>query len=92
MSTPTSKSTELYTFQGKIITRTLRALLIATHPDKTLDAVALNNLIESKDKDINSMWIPFSQVKQLKETFSVISGELDTITITNWMAKQKGMV
>lgn len=37
------------------------------------------------------MWFPLSQVNSIHRTFSAINGTLDSIVITEWIARQKNI-
>ena len=86
-------ATETFKLTGKIVVKTTKAILFATYPaDLGVSLTEFSQMIKDKSKDINMEWIPFSQVKQMHEDFSVVSDKQDTIVITAWIAKQKGFI
>ena len=86
-------STEVVKLTGKIVARSKAAVLFAIFPsDLDLSQEEFVEAIKAKNPDVVQEWIPLSQTKAIGETFSLVTDALDTITITQWIAKTKGFI
>ena len=84
-------NTETFTLTGKIVARSKAAILFAIYPtDLSPSVVEFSKWVEDKSADVEMSWFPNSQTKKLVESFSILDDKLDTIVITQWVAKQKG--
>jgi hypothetical protein len=86
-------NTEVVKLTGKIVARSKAAVLFAIFPeDLCLDQEEFLECIKAKNPDVLQEWIPLSQTKSIHETFSIVTETFDTIVITQWIAKTKGLV
>lgn len=42
--------------------------------------------------DREPIWFPLSQVKSIHHTHSLVNNTFDSLVVTNWIAKQKGLI
>lgn len=49
-----------------------------------------NGHFDNEDKPLMA-WYPLSQVKSIHRTFSVINNTYDSLIISQWIARQKGI-
>lgn len=76
---------EVITYAGIIKRRSNAAILFLIVPEGTVyDPL--------EDSEYDSAWFPLSQIKAIHETRSVVNGTMDSIVVTKWIAKQKGLV
>lgn len=95
MSHPTRQqhSTEVFKLEGKIVAKTKSAILFAIYPtDLRLTSEQFEEAIKARDPDVECHWFPLSQTKAIKEIYDGASGALDSITVTMWIAKAKGII
>lgn len=86
-------STEVVKYVGKIVAKSKAAVLFALYPaDIDLTHEEFVDAIKAKNPDVQQHWFPLSQVRKLEENFSLITGAHDSITITAWIAKTKGLM
>jgi hypothetical protein len=88
-----ARTTESFTITGKIVAKTKSAFLFAIYPqDSNLTIQTFAEEVADKSQDIESMWFPFSQTTRMIEEFSVLEDKLDSVSVTAWIAKQKGLI
>lgn len=93
MNQVNQSKTETYKLTGKIVARSKAAILFAIDPnDLDLSMDEFLEGIKAKNSDIEQHWFPLSQTKQMHETFSLVNGTYDSIVVSIWIMKQKGMV
>lgn len=80
-----SQSKEVIKYQGKIMARSKAAVLFLIVPTG-------QEYIKESEADYDKEWFPLSQVKQIHETFNLINNTLDSIIVSVWIAKQKGLI
>lgn len=71
---------EVFKFQG----------ILGRETDKAIHFVFSSGDVCEDGKD--NTWFPLSQVKEIHRTRSIVNGTLDSIVVTHWIAKQKGLV
>ena len=71
--------------QGKIVAQSSAALKFLVVPEGQKYDTACTD-------EYDSYWFPLSQIRAIHETFSVVNETLDSIVISLWIAKQKGII
>lgn len=88
----TQHNTETFKFTGKIVAKSKAAILFAIFPnDLDLDHEEFLDAIKAKNPDVQQHWFPLSQLKGITEDFSILTGKYDSIVVTQWIAKTKGL-
>lgn len=82
-----SYNTETVTYSGVILTTSKAAVKFAIVPESVKF-----NADDLTGGEYDTIWFPLSQTKALHNTFSLVNNTLDVITVTVWIAKQKGLV
>lgn len=75
-------SAEVVRISGKLGKETDKAISFKLDDDNT----------DLEEIPAGYVWFPFSQVKEIHRTFSLINGTPDELVISAWIARQKGMV
>ena len=70
--------------QGKIAARSKAAILLSIVPEGQQYEAASQDLYDK-------VWFPLSQISKITEAFSLITGKMDMLVVTEWIAKQKGL-
>lgn len=71
-----------HNLKGEIIAETSAAILFRSY----------NTESDYEARDGDSIWFPLSQVDEIHRTYSIASGTLDEIVVSDWIAKKKGLV
>lgn len=64
--------------------------ILGRETDKAIHVTFVDGEVTSDEKD--NTWFPLSQVKEIHRTRSVVNSTYDSIVVTHWIAKQKGLV
>ena len=78
-------SKEVIKYHGKIMARSKAAVLFLIVPSG-------QEYIKESEEDYNKEWFPLSQIKEIHEAFSLVNNTLDTVIVSAWIAKQKGLI
>lgn len=78
---------KVVSFQGKIAARSKAAVLFIIVPT----GQQYDQQVAEAD-DYDKTWFPLSQTKSIHETFSLVNGTMDTIVVSEWIAKQKELI
>lgn len=85
-----NKNTKVVTYQGKIAAQSKAAILFLIVPNgKTYEVIGSN---QDSDNQYDKVWFPFSQVASIIENFNILNNTLDTIVVSEWIAKAKGLM
>jgi hypothetical protein len=77
-------------YKGKIAAKSKAAILFLIVPNGQQYEVIGGS--KESDNQYNKVWFPLSHIHQIIEQFSPINNTLDTLVVTEWIAKQKGLV